>query len=569
MKFYLDTTPETLNNLILRNNIYDSTTFDSSSQLFNDVKEISGKLDLQNSRFQLNIESNDMCIFNIFQSITKLDFSNIQFEISSNDIDIYSNLARLLECKTSSNQNQLHDLYLRFLKLQRLPSWLTNEQFPELRHLDLSNNFFYSIDIQAYQNLMHISLAYNPIEFDQIRWRNETIYGSIDLRSTVRYSTFNLTDHLITLFKLTRNVDYSENQGENRVNITQIPIGVDSSESKTFDLNISRTNIMSFNIEADDILRLDLSSNYLTQLNLSKQNQLKYLDCSNQSLQTLTLSPGSSQLKILRCSNNNLTTIENFHSIKKEYFEIIDLSYNSIISLEDFFANFEGENLRQINLRSNFIRLVRENMFPDKLINLIEIDLSYNRIWKIEKYAFQAPNLQILDLTGNLLTLIEPYAIFTSSLRYFSIVNTSQTLTDRCLQTDSTDYLLSMYLEWYIQNGTLMKPNSIEFNKCLNRYVPKSKTDRFTKKTKQVFGGYAISIIGSACLILILLTGLYYYRKNTLPLLGMFQRYKMIDQLNLTENEEQMSRHPPEDEETVIDVFELSDNTKKNAPTNV
>ena len=45
-----------LTDLILRNNNYDQNVFSNTSHLFYGVRQISGKLDLQNSYFQLNDE---------------------------------------------------------------------------------------------------------------------------------------------------------------------------------------------------------------------------------------------------------------------------------------------------------------------------------------------------------------------------------------------------------------------------------------------------------------------------------------------------------------------------------
>ncbi|CAF4344125.1 unnamed protein product, partial [Adineta steineri] len=47
------TISSTLQDLILSNNNYNGNTFSHSSKLFDGVRTISGKFDLQNSRFQM------------------------------------------------------------------------------------------------------------------------------------------------------------------------------------------------------------------------------------------------------------------------------------------------------------------------------------------------------------------------------------------------------------------------------------------------------------------------------------------------------------------------------------
>ncbi|CAF4110635.1 unnamed protein product, partial [Rotaria sp. Silwood2] len=197
-----DTISSKLHDLILRNNVYDANTFSHSSQLFDGVRTITGTLDLQNSRFQFGTQLNGNCLFDLFQQITTLDLSSVQFESISNNITIH--LTHLLKCKTQPgdilNGQQLVNLYLRQLKLEYLPEWFRNDRFPVLDRLDLSNNNFHHIALNDFRNLHHISLAYNPIELNKIIWRSNTIYKSVNLRSTTAHNqTFNLSQRLIIL----------------------------------------------------------------------------------------------------------------------------------------------------------------------------------------------------------------------------------------------------------------------------------------------------------------------------------------------------------------------------------
>ena len=320
------------------------------------------------------------------------------------------------------------------MKLQHLPTWFNQDRFPRLIQLDLSYNNIYSIDFQTFTTLLSISLAYNPIELDKIVFHSNRIYESINLRSTIQNSTYDLKNRIERLFKLTTNVDYSENYGNIRNSITKFHIDIDFADK--ISLNLSQTNIYSFEIidisKLDDLYSLDLSSNHLTKLNLEQQSKLSYLDCSNQNLRTLILSRQYSRLIELKCSNNLLETIENFSLFEHENLKLIDLSYNSIKLLENLFSNLKSRYLHTINLKSNSIERISSNIFHKKLINLYFIDLSLNKINSIQSNSFQSPNLQILDLTNNPLKNIEMKSISTSSLRLFYIVNNTQQLIKRC-----------------------------------------------------------------------------------------------------------------------------------------
>jgi hypothetical protein len=506
----------------------------------------------------MNRTSEGNCLFNIFQQIKTLDLSSIQFETDSNDIEI--NLGYLLICEKQSNDihygKQLLYLYLRQLELESLPEWFTDDRFPLLRQLDLSNNNFYSIDLNTFSQLHHISLAYNPIEVKQILWRQDTIYNSINLRSTIANQTFSLSHRLENLLKITTNIDFSENEGNVSSNLTINSSKIDFPINK-FSLNLSRTNINSFQIDSNDLQHLDISYNFLTKLNLVEQIKLKYLDCSNQYLNSLIFNQDLSELIEFKCSNNSLKIIENFSLEKYENLILIDLSYNSIDSLENLFINSTNNRyLRSINLKSNSIKIIPLNIFHQKLFSLYEINLSWNQIHTIQKNAFQSPNLQILDLTGNSLINVEPNGILTVSLRLFYIFNDTKQLTDRCLESKSFDNLLFTYVNWFEQNGTLMNNKEIEFDKCLNRYSNQTKINRVLKIEKHVLKSYSLYIIIGIGLIGILFGGIFIYGKNRSTAFRRFQRYKRLDKDTSTQNAIEMDQHPMEDDEIVMNLDE-------------
>mgnify|MGYP000277126903 CR=1 FL=1 len=226
------------------------------------------------------------------------------------------------------------------------------------------------------------------------------------------------------------------------------------------------------------------------ELNLEKQDQLIYLDCSNQHLNRLILSKNLFGLNELKCSNNLLQTIENFSFQKNERLKFIDLSYNSIHSIENILLNITSSNLKIINLKSNQIIFIPSNIFKKDFVSLYEINLSWNKIHTIEQYAFQSPNLQILDLTANPIRHIETNSIFTSSLRLFFIVDDNQQLIERCKKLTSKDPLLLSFMNWYRYNGSLMRMNTKQFDHCFT-HLDKIKTNQAIKHWKRLQGSTA------------------------------------------------------------------------------
>ncbi|CAF3630118.1 unnamed protein product [Rotaria socialis] len=564
-----DTISSKLHDLILRNNIYDTNTFSHSCNLFNSVRSITGTLDLQNSRFKSSTKANENCLFDLFQQITTLDLSSIKFESESNNNE--NLLTHLLQCKTKSNDSipgsQLLNLYLRHLNIETLPEWLTDKRFLLLKRLDLSNNNIFYIDINIFENLQHLSLAYNPIELFNITWRDKKFYESINLCSTIRNRTFNLSKRLKNLFRLTKNVDYSENEGVLPVNITRIPLGVDFN-TLDFSLNISRTNLYSFVVDFYDIHRLDVSFNHLTELNLDKQMKLNYIDCSHQNLSKLILNKQLLELEELRCSNNSLKTVENLVFMEYTKLKLVDLSYNKIDSLKNLFHYLTSRFLHTINLKSNLIQIVPSYIFDNKLISLYEINLSYNRIHTIQTDAFESPNLQILDLTGNPLKTIEPNAIFTASLRLFYVYDDSQKPANQSANSKSLDQFLLLHKKWYKQNGTFMKNNPMRFRETSPLDKHKQESGLINKGTKHFLKSYILYGTLGVVLLCVLFGGIYYYRKHQIIYFPSFQHYRKIDRQQLVQNATEMDIDQREEDEIVMNLEEPPFNLRNQAPKN-
>lgn len=567
-----------MRDLILRGNVYDSATFSPLKNTFDAVRDLPGHLDLQNSRFQLDSHSHRYCLFDLFTQITSLDLSNIQIELSSSN-DVEKNLGHLIKCRRDEEDlrrgEQLLHLYLRRLGLKRLPNWFSSDRFPRLIRLDLSENQIRQIDLQTFDTLRHVSLPLNPLDFDQIQWREKQIYQSINLRSSsAENRTFDLLQRLERLALFSTNVDYSSNEPLNSTSLTKLRIG-DSFGSDQMSLNLSQTNLISFELNWDDLEKLDVSSNRLTELNVERQKKLITLDCSNQQLQKLVLSSHSFNFKELRCSNNSLTSIENFSLLPKDQLRLIDLSRNYFDSLENLFGNITSRSLHTLKFQWNRLKIIRSKTFHSQLISLTEIDLSWNRIQTIERQAFQAPNLQILDLTGNPLKSVEAKSIFTGSLRLFYLFNNSDQFTDRCLQSSSNDNLLLIYVTWFEENGTYMechqpaRTDQIKLNQCSFSSPLRTKVSWIKLKGKTLFGYYSFYLTIGTLLTLVFFAALYLYRQEKFSLFKRCRRYRRLDRNYLVEEAEEMDQRYPEDDEIVMNLKEPPFNSYTSVPTHV
>lgn len=565
----LDTISSTLRDLILQNNDYDMASFSPSNHVFDGLRFIPGELDLKYSRFQLKDQSNDTCLFNVFDRVSRLDLSSIQFQSGS----LEENLKRLILCDNESTRtNSLTALFLRGLKLERLPSWMTNSLFPKLALLDLSKNFIRAIDLHSWTSLQQISLAFNPIEWETIQWCPNMTYRSINLRSTVQNRSYDVEERLQQLFRVTTDIDYSENYPDRPLRIDSVSIVIDAPKDG-ISLQLSLMNIIAWELsnasKLETISRLDLSHNRLTRLNLEKQHHLSYLQCSNQSLTKLILSKENRNLIELNCSWNALTTVEHFSSMEKKALKLIDLSYNVIDDIQTLFSNLHSQLLESVHLQSNRITRIPSKTFHRGLVSLYSIDLSNNRIDSIENEAFQAPNLQILDLTGNGLKTVESHFLSTGSLRLFYLINHTQALIDHCANSTTNDALLLTYIEWFEKNGTYMKTTQIQRSElvrpdqCLRPYFSRSKVKWIPIQDQHRMKHLSLYITMGVISVGIILGVIYLYRKNRFNLMTAFQRYRPLDRNTLVENVEDVGQQRREDDEIVMNLDEPPFNTAR------
>lgn len=550
-----------LTNLFLTNNDYDSTTFSHSSRLFDGVREIVVSLDLKYSRFDMGEQLDGNCIFDLFTKVNSLDLSFVEFRSVSTEIQVH--LKHLLYCKKRNNLRngeEVKFLYLRGLNIDQLPSWFSKETFPQLEKIDLSKNQFRSIDLTQWENLKEISLAFNPINFENIQFRPSFVYSSINLRGTSETESLNLTKILLDLSRLCGKFDFSDHLTVRSNEIERLKFQLDFYPNNRFSVSLGRNNLTKFDLtqieNSNDLNELDLSGNQLTVLDLTGKKELTQVQCSNQNLNRLIFDPNLKGLIDLNCSRNSLTKLEPNSLENYENLKSIDLSFNLIESIDELFRNFASRFLGSVFLKSNRIEKINSNTFARRFISLHSIDLSDNRINTIETEAFQSVNLRFIDLTGNPLKFVQEKFIFTAPLRLFYLVDRTEFLIDRCSDSNRNDSLISTYVNWFENNGTFMKnlaPHRaalIRLDKCLKRYIIPTKNKGKLSNKRKVLLFIVLPIV-----VIVSLYGLVQaHRKILLPFGKKFRRYRRLDQHVLIDNSDGNNQQQHEDDEIAMNL---------------
>ena len=145
-----------------------------------------------------------------------------------------------------------------------------------------------------------------------------------------------------------------------------------------------------------NLLRLNLSNNYLETIDLSQQTQLRHLNLSNNYLETIDLSQ-QAQLTNLDVSNNQLETID----LKAlTALRVLDVSDNQLktIDLKTLTAlrslSAANNQLTQIDLRSQQTELMRLDLENNTLNNIGDL----SRFTKLKVLRLKGTNLSCSNL---------------------------------------------------------------------------------------------------------------------------------------------------------------------------
>jgi len=165
------------------------------------------------------------------------------------------------------------------------------------------------------------------------------------------------------------------------VNITSL----DASNNQLTNLDLSSNTLLRFlNCWNNQITSLDFSSNLLlrrlscwnnqlTNLNFNQVKDLKFVDCSNNNLTQLNTSNAWQTVKELYCHHNLLSQL----TVNQRNIEIIDCSYNQ---LNDLLINVENGKLKEVYCNNNNL----SNIIIDGNNEIEILDGSYNSVSNIE-----------------------------------------------------------------------------------------------------------------------------------------------------------------------------------------
>ncbi|XP_053614603.1 toll-like receptor 6 isoform X2 [Plodia interpunctella] len=290
---------------------------------------------------------------------------------SSNRISVLENDKHLA---SSTHTLQLIDLSHNLIQI--LPNNYFS-CFPNLLHLNLSHNYIDHLDLLTFEGLSQL----------------ETLYLS--------YNSLVSIDHSLARFLNLRELMLDHNQ------ITSLKEYNFNVMAQLQTLNLSSNRIS----EIDDMVFQALHELQILDLSHNNVTMLTNLFDDNTNLETLFLSDNS--IKIIskgifstmnltqfRINNNNISGIiykDTFQGIRQTDF---DLSYNKIETLDSNVFSTFGSELNFLNLSHNNIYDLSNSSFTSSEY-IATLDVSFNRLVKIEGYFSSLTELKYLNLSNN------------------------------------------------------------------------------------------------------------------------------------------------------------------------
>ncbi|XP_067001059.2 chaoptin [Anabrus simplex] len=388
----------------------------------------------QDSKIEvLNLESNEISIIEegAFQGMHHLK----KLIISRNRVTTLY----LQTLKYPSNLRLLDFSYNIFSQMDFVP------YTPYLKRLQLTNNGIYVLPKNAFTNSSHSQLYVIDLSNNEITTIDKMAFQGLRDLTTLNLSGNNITYLYPKSFQdsiYLSSLDLSHN------NISEIYI---------FD---HIPSLRSCNL-ADNIISV-LHNQMFSHTNTSK---LCKLSLANNRITTIEYHAfsGLYQLKDLDISGNNISII---HPQTFSFFRNLlrlDISNNKIYH-PDFIQNMPL--LRHLHLANNNIHILQNNTFASSQISqVIHLNLSHNRIFKVEEMAFQGLNmLRFLDLSRNSISSL-PVNVFENN----SLLSAIDLSNNHISQTEFILYLRNLLFCNLSSNQILILGNNSFSNSKINR----------------------------------------------------------------------------------------------------
>ena len=359
------------------------------------------KLDLSNNGLR-SMPPDELCHL---PSLTSLNLSHNQMG-SMADLGLLASNCRLL---------RLESMDLSANEITTLHSYMLSEFWPQLKSLDLKNNFIRHVEsVEAVKAIHKCSLNYIDLSNNQINTLpSKLLQNCHDLKS-VSFANNSLPSLDSGFFDNLKRLERLDLSGNRLVSVTGRQtrdlvslIHLDLSGNQ---LSILVESSRVFESMASTLQVLKLNNNRLKTIEakvFNNLNSLKELDMSFNELAVLdknTLS-GLNRLTHLHLAHNDLNSLHEqaFESVPEVL--VLGLSNNKL--RESPLALKSLGKLQTLDLSFNGLENLTNSSFLD-LASIWRLQLNSNNIQNVTKSLFsQLKSLQILDLSANILTNVE------------------------------------------------------------------------------------------------------------------------------------------------------------------